>query len=495
MVTDAQVRKLMNEVHKSGLLGVSALRAGMSRNTAAKYQKSGKLPSEVKALHTWRTRPDPFEEDWPWVEMMLRQHPGLEAKALFQELLERQPDRYQEGQVRTLQRRVKHWRAQEGPDKDVFFPQEHRPGEATQTDFTWATVLGVTICLQPFPHMLCHPVLPFSNWEWATVCRSESLAALKRGLQEALLRLGHVTKYHQTDNSTAATHDLATGKRGFNEDYLQMVGHFGMEPRTIAVRAKEQNGDVESLNGALKRRLQQELLLRGSSDFESVEAYESWIWQKLEKFNRPRAAKLAQELAVMRPLLASRLPDFIEVDTRVSTYSTLYIQRNVYSVPSRLIREKVLVRVYEDRLEVYHGGRLQLTMERLLGRHGHLVNYRHIIWSLVRKPGAFRLYRYRDDLFPSVIFRKAYDSLCARYDEGRACKEYVRILHLAASTVESDVEAALDLLLEEGCLRGVDQVRALVGPGNCPAGMDLAPPPVDLSIYDKLLAISMEAAS
>src|SRR5687767_7185802 len=129
------------------------------------------------------------------------------------------PDRYHEGQLRTLQRHVKQWRAQSGPDKEVFFQQEHRPGEAMQTDFTWATELRVTIAGEPFPHMLCHPVLPYSNWEWATICRAESMAAMKRGVQAALFRLGRVPEFHQTDNSTAATHDLRTGKRGFNEEY------------------------------------------------------------------------------------------------------------------------------------------------------------------------------------------------------------------------------------------------------------------------------------
>jgi transposase InsO family protein len=247
--------------------------------------KLGKLPSELREPRAWRTRPDPFEGDWLEIAQRLRDAPELEAKALFEDLLERYPDRYQPGHLRTFQRRLKQWRASEGPETGVFFPQEHRPGEAFQTDFTWATKLGVKIGGEPFVHMLCHVVLPYSNWEWVTICRSESLAALRRGVQEAVFRLGRVPAYHQTDNSTAATHNLTSGKRVFNDDYVNFIRHLGMEPRTIAVGEKNQNGDVEALHGALKRRLKQHLILRASSDFQSVEEYEAWLVQIIEKAN------------------------------------------------------------------------------------------------------------------------------------------------------------------------------------------------------------------
>lgn len=488
MITDAQVRKLMSEKTKTGRTGIAALRAGMSRNTAAKYLKEGKLPSEMKAVRDWRTRPDPFEQHWPRIEARLVAEPDLEARVIFEELQEHHPGLYEPGQLRTLQRRIKQWRGLAGPNKEVFFPQAHRPGEAMQTDFTWASKLGVTIQGEAFPHMLCHPVLPYSNWEWATVCHSESLAALKRGVQEALFRLGHAPKFHQTDNSTAATHDLTSGKRVFNEEYAAMVGHFGMHPRTIAVGEKEQNGDVEAMHRGLKNRLKQYLLLRGSNDFESATAYEMWLWRMLLKTNRPRQTKLQEELAVMRPVTMARLPEFTEVDTRVSSWSTISIKSNVYSVPSRLIGEKIMVRVYEGRIDVYYGGKVQLTTQRLLGRGGHRINYRHIIWSLVKKPGAFRLYRYQEDLFPSLVFRRAYDALRDRFEENKADKEYVRILHLAASTMEAEVETALELLLEAGTLLSAEGVKSMVTDGDTLVAMGMDAPLVDLSVYDNLLS-------
>ena len=488
MITDAQVRKLMSEKAKTGRTGIAALKAGMSRNTAAKYLKEGKLPSEMKGIRDWRTRPDPFQQHWAEIEARLVGEPGLEARSIFEELQELHPGQYEPGQLRTLQRRIRQWRGLAGPHKEVFFPQAHLPGEALQTDFTWAHTLGVTIQGEPFPHLLCHPVLPYSNWEWVTVCHSESLAALKRGVQEALFRLGHAPKFHQTDNSTAATHDLTSGKRDFNAEYLDIMNHFGMIPRTIAVGEKEQNGDVEGMHRGLKRRLKQYLLLRGSNDFESAAVYENWLWRMMGKTNRPRQTKLREELAVMRPVTMAKLPEFTEVDTRVSSWSTISIKKNVYSVPSRLIGEKIMVRVYEGRIEVYYGGKIQLTTQRLLGRGGHRINYRHIIWSLVKKPGAFRLYRYREDLFPSLVFRRAYDTLRGQLEENKADKEYVRILHLAASTMEADVEAALELLLEAGALISAEVVKGMVTDSDTLAAVGMAAPTVDLLIYDNLLS-------
>ena len=488
-VTDAQVRKVMEEMTKHGRIGRAAMKAGMDRTTARKYHEAGHLPSQIPPVsHTWRTREDPFAEDWPELKAMLVDAPELEAQTLFDDLVRRKPGQYQEGQVRTLQRRVKVWRAQEGPDKEVFFPQEHQPGKAMQTDFTTGNKLGITIAGESFDHLLCHPVLPYSNWEWVTVCQSESLAALQRGVQEALFRLGHRTTWHQTDNSTAATHDLRTDKRGFNAAYGKVMEHFGLKPRTIKVGKSNQNGDTESLHNVLKKRLKQHLILRGSRDFESVKAYECWLWGVLEKANQLRSKRLAEEMAVMEPLTVARLPEYTEERVKVSSGSTIRIKHNTYSVPSRLKDERVVVRLYENRLAVYYAGQLQLTVGRLVGRFGHRINYRHLIWSLVRKPGAFEHYRYREDLFPTLVFRRAYDAL-----EG-ACEtiwktdlEYMRILFLAASTMESEVETAVQLLLDEGTVPLADRVKALVAPGS-PEVPALAIPEVDLAGYDDFLS-------
>ncbi len=485
----------MEEMEKHGELGKAALRSGLHRETAANYVAVGKLPSELKKPRTYRTRQDPFGADWDSVLLpMLDAAPELESVALFDWLTERRPGVYAEGQLRTLQRRLKRWRAQRGPDKEVFFPQEHRPGEAMQTDFTHGDELKVTVGGEPFPHLLCHPVLPYSNWEWATVCRSESLAAIRRGVQAAVFKLGRVPTWHQTDNSTAATHNLGSGKRDFNVEYAALMRHLDMKPRTTGVGKKEQNGDVESANGALKRRLKQYLLLRGSRDFESVSAYESWVQGVIGKANDRRRKRIAEDLAHMTQVRVARLPEFSELEVPVSYASTIRVKYNTYSVPSRLLRERVSVRVYDDRIEVRHDGVLQMTCERLLGSGGVRIDYRHIIWSLVRKPGAFERYRYREELFPSVTFRRAYDALVEAHSSRQADIGYLRILHLAASTMEAEVEAALQLLLEDGGVPEADVVKGLVSEDVVEVPK-LKIPDVDLAEYDALYEAVQEVVS
>lgn len=492
MVTDAQVRKLMDEMRREGSVGLAALRSGMHRNTARRYVSAGKVPSELRQVRDWRTREDPFRSDWEEIAERLSQAPELEAKALFEDLEARFPGRYEAGQLRTLQRRIKQWRAEHGPEKEIFLPQQHRPGEAMQTDFTSTGELRVTLAGEPFAHLLCQSVLPYCNWQSVVVCRSESMLALRHGIQEAVFRLGRVPWWHQTDNSTAATHDLATGKRGFNTEYEELMAYFGMKPRTIGIGESHQNGDVEASNGALKRRLEQHLLLRGSRDFESLEAYEAFLAAALERANARRAARLAEELAEMRPLAVERLPQFRELAVPVSIHGTIQVQRNTYSVPSRLAGERVLVRLFEMRLEVYYGGRRQLVVDRVAGERKHQVDYRHVIWSLLRKPGAFARYRYREALFPTAGFRRAYETLILGLPERQADMEYLRVLHLAAATMQHEVETALELLLAEAKLPTFAAVRALVS-NRTPEVPEMAPLEVDLEDYDALLPQAVPA--
>ena len=492
--TDAQVRKLMEEMTKHTRVGLAALRAGMDRKTARKYVKGGKLPSELAEARGWRTHEDAFLEHWPELEVMLGEAPSLEAKTLFEVLTEKYPGRYDEGQLRTLQRRVKAWRAERGPDKEVVLSQLHRPGEAAQTDFTWATELAVTVAGQVFVHMLCVFVLPYSNWRWATVCLSESIASIRHGVQRALFQLGRVPQYHQTDNSTAATHRIPDGKgasegthkRPFNEDYLAIMRHYGMKARTTEVGEKQQNGDVEAANGALKRSLEQALLVRGTRDFESRDAWQAFVDGAMRKANGGRGTRVAEDLAAMRELNVARLPEYVEEAFRVSEWSTVRVKHCAYSVPSRLIGEWVRVRIFEDRIVVRFAGKDELACDRLRGRNLRRVDYRHVIWSLVRKPGGFARYVYREEMFPSVIFRRAYDAIQTPHHGLKGDLEYLRILHLAAGTLEADVEAALTLLLAAGTPMTADAVKALVSATTVHVP-DLAPHTVDLGAYDVLL--------
>ena len=513
-VTDEQVRKMNQVYSKTANLAAAAMIAGMSRKTARKYRDVGKLPSQVEQERerTWRTREDPFETDWPIVEEWLTAAPELEARAVFEFLMESNHDRaaqlrvacdeqgasevpqYTPGQMRTFQRRVKRWRATKGPDQEIFFAQEHRPGEAMQTDFTVLDALEVTIQREPFPHQLCHSVLPYSNWQWATVSRSENFLALKKALQNHVIRLGRVAQWHQTDQSSTATH-RADNRREFNDDYVALVTHLGMKPRTIGVGKKEQNGDIEAANGALKRRIKQYLLLRGSRDFESIKEYEAFLADIFIRANKFRAAKIAEDLAAMKALSVSRLPDYKSSWHGVSKQSTIRVKRNAYSVPSRLIGESIEARVYDDRIEVWYAQTLQLTVLRLLGNSGARIDYRHIIWSMVRKPGAFARYKYREALFPTLVFRRAYDRLQEKHGAGRQCDlEYLRILHLAAATMEADVEVALELLLDTDDRWTSEEVKTITGASEAIEVPNIAVPEVELDPYDHLLTFTGEVS-
>lgn len=487
-VTDAQVKAMRKELDKSNNVSRAAMKGAMDRKTARRYRDLGALPSELKGPRTWRTRADPFEDDWDDMVAKLEEAPGLDAKTLFEDLQRRKPGVYPDNQLRTLQRRVKQWRAQHGPEKEVRFGQVHRPAEAMQTDFTDCDELRITIAGEPLPHLLCVSVLPYSNWWWATRCRSESMAAVKTSVQAALRQLGGVPEWHQTDNSTAATHAIGrdVSGRAFNDEYERWAHHVGMKPRTIAVGKKEQNGDVESLNGVLKRQLEQHLLLRGSRDFDTTDAYDAFVHDVLRKANQHRAARVAEERALLKALPGSWYPEYVEDEVWVTPWSTVRVRHNTYSVPSRLMRERVRARVYDERIEIWYAGRHELTMPRLLGRQQHRIEYRHVVWSLVKKPGAFARYRYREDLFPSLVFRRAYDALRNNLVERLADIEYVRILHLAASTTEADVEGALVVALEAGEAFDAEAVRALVQPRQA-APPAVAIPEPDLASYDALL--------
>lgn len=488
-VTDLQKRKVIMEHEKSGRIGIAAMKAGMTRKTAAKHIQAGSGAMEEPAARAWRTRSNPFAAHWEEVERRLREAPELEGHALFEWLREQYPGIYQAGQVRTFQRHLRRWRALYGPEKEVYFAQDHLPGVRLSTDFTCMNELRITVQGLRFDHELCHSVLSYSNWEWATLARSESFLALRHGVQTTLLRLGHVPAEHWTDHSTAATHEVRSqgeSGRAFNRSYLDLMAHFGLKPCTIQVGKPHENGDVESLNGVLKRRVEQHLLLRGGRDFASTEDYTRFLEDILDRANHPRRPKLLEELARMRPLTAPLLPAYVEESLRVSRYSVIHCEGHIYSVPSRLIGEQVRVRRYEDRLEVSYGGVPQVTMPRLTGLTAHAINYRHIIEWLIRKPGAFRQYRFREDLFPSPVFRRGYDQLRATLPDRTADVEYLRILRQAARTMESEVER---VLLELERLGVVPRWSAVLEFWPPPASdtPELMPLVAQLASYDQLL--------
>jgi hypothetical protein len=305
--------------------------------------------------------------------------------------------------------------------------------------------------------------------------------------------LGYVPQIHQTDNSSAATRILsaeeqedAEGRRGYTVGYLEFVDHYGMEPRTTHLRSPHENGDVESSNGGLKRALEQHLLLRGSRDFESIEAYETFLQQVMGKRNRGRQERLEEEMEVMKPLPTASLTICREEKVKVSRSSLIRVLRNTYSVPTGLIGHTIKVRIHEWHLEVYYGTKLVETLPRLVGRRKRHINYRHLIDTLLRKPGGFRNYRYRDELFPSLVFRQAWEQLGQWYAPRKADLIYLRVLSLAARTLESDVAGALAQLLVTKTRWNETNVEQLLELEPAPVP-EIARGEVALDIYDQLL--------
>jgi len=487
MKTDAEVQIVFRQRHKGKTQEQAAARAGMHVNTARKYSRAGKLPSQLKRPRIYRTRPDPFADDWPWVQEWLERDSVLQAHTLFALLLGRHPGRYQEGQLRTLQRRIALWRAQQGSDKEVMFAQLHHPGRVAQSDFTHMTDLGVTIAGVAFPHLVYHLVLTYSNVEAVTICFSESFEALAEGLESCLWQISGVPEQHRTDNLSAAIHPLSdTDRAQWTTRYTALMAHYGIEPTTNTPGEANENGDVEQAHYRFKQALDQALRLRGSRDFDSRAAYARFLHDLVRGRNQTRQLRWERERAALRPLPALPLNPCRELRLTVSPFSTITVLRNTYSVPSRLIGTTVLVRVRAETLELYVGTSLLLTLPRLVGRGQHRIEYRHIIWSLVRKPGAFANYRFREELFPSLTFRRAYDVL-TQHEPRRADKDYLRILHLAATSSERDVEAALSLLLDSKRVPTFDATRDLVRLPAPPAVPLLSAPQLDLQVYDHLL--------
>jgi hypothetical protein len=485
---DLEVLRMRRERAEGRTQEQAANRAGMSVRTARTYEHLGQLPSQLKQPRRYRTRPDPFAADWPWVVAQLERDGALQATTLFALLRTLNPGRYEAGQVRTFQEHIAAWRARHGPTREVMFPQIHRPGVDAQSDFTHMESLGITLGGVPFPHLVFHMVLSYSNIEAIQVCFSESFESLVEGIETCLWSIGGVPQRHRTDHLSAAIHPLdAEGRAEAKERYRVVMRHYGLEATTNNLGVAHENGDVEQSHFRFKEAVDQALRVRGSREFADRATYTRFLLHQVKQRNLTRQVRWAEEQAVLRPLPVSWLALCRELRVRVSRFSTIQVLRNTYSVPSRLIGTGLLIRVRSEVLEVYRGTSHLLSMPRLLGHGQHRIDYRHVIWSLVRKPGAFAQYRYHDDLFPSLAFRRTYDALCAGKPQ-RADRDYVRILHLAASTSEAEVELALGLLLDQGALPSFDAVRDLVRAPVAVRLPVLGPVVIDMAIYDRLLA-------
>ena len=486
MVTDQQVRRLHMLINKETTKAAAADKAGMDPKTALKYRKCGKLPSQLKKPHEWRTRTDPFAQEWDQIKDLLQNSPGLEAKTIFDHLQRKLEGKYQDGQLRTLQRRIKQWRSIEGPAKEVFFPQIHYPGVLSASDFTHMGDLGITIRGELLKHLLYHFVLTYSNWEHALICYSESYESLAYGLQSSLWELGAVPERHRTDRLTAAVNKDCNPEK-FTARYHGLLRHYGVSPERTNPASGNENGDVEQSHHRFKRAVEQALLLRGNREFEHLGVYESFLTNLLRQQNLGRKIRLKEELAIMRRLPARRLDDHKNLGVTVSPSSTVHVLKNAYSVHSRLIGEDVAVRIHADHLEIWYAQKMLERIPRLIGRGNHRIDYRHIIDWLVRKPGAFANYRYRADMFPSSHFRIAYDAL-KQQNPMRADKEYLKILKIASGEGESVTQAAIGALLSEQEPFTAQGVEEIIRSGlRIRPATDVSVHEIPLTAYDALL--------
>jgi hypothetical protein len=485
MVSDRQVKRLWRLAEKLSV-EVAAAKSGMDSKTARKYLGDRRLPSEMRQKHTWRTRPDPFADTWEEIRQLLSAEPDLEPKTLFEHLQRTYPGRFQDGQVRTLRRRIKYWRATEGPPREVFFAQEHRPGELCQSDFTHCRELDVTINGQAFPHLIYHFVLTYSNWETGSICYSETFESLSEGLQNALWELGGVPLEHRTDRLSAAVNNLVD-TREFTRAYEALLRHYRINGQKTQAGQANENGDVEQRHYRFKQAVDQALMLRGSRDFISVAAYQVFLQKLFKRLNAGRQDRYVEEVSKLQSLPEHRLDTTRRERVRVSPGSLVTVHRNYYSVHSRLIGEMVEARVLPDTVEIWYADRKMEELPRLRGRGKHRVEYRHIIDWLVRKPGAFEHYRYREDLFPTSWFRLAYDALREEHGPKRGAKEYLEILALAAKRGESVVEETIRVLLGRRDPLNAASVAELTEQGAPPLLTTIEVEPVSLAVFDELL--------
>ena len=469
---------------------------GMRVRPARKSQ-SEPLPFQTRQVCRWRIRQYLFEGVWEEeIEPLVRGDPArrLWATTIIEWLAERHPGRFGPSQVRTLQRRLQDLRVLHGPDHELYFPPEHPMGREAQIDFTHGSSQGVPVADQPHPHLLFQLILSHSGWRYAEVASGETFLALKQGLQNALWKLDGVPQVVRSDNATALSHEIRYSRaRVLNENYAALLDHYGLQSTRINRGQSHENGVAEQGHYRLKDAVDQSLILRGSRKFDNGDDHAPFRRGDGRETQLAGQGELEQERPHLRPLPPAPMPEYVNYRARVHKWRTIQAAGRTYTVPSRLIGKEVQVRLYPDWVEVYYKGHLVEGMPRVHGVGEASVNHRHVIGSIVKKPGAFARYCFREQLFPTLNFRRAYDALREWRGE-RADVEYARIMHLAATTMEATVDSGLSLLLEAGDPFDYGAGRDLAEP-RPPEGPEitLAGQP-DLRVYDSLHTVNLAAA-
>jgi transposase InsO family protein len=470
---------------------IAAAKSGFSSSSAYRIDDDRHRAPHEKAPRL-RRRPDPLAGIWEnEIVPILQAAPGLRPIAIFEEILRRHPQ-IGGGVRRTLERRVRAWRAVYGPEQEVIFRQVHEPGRMGLSDFTEMSDLAVTIAGTPLDHRLYHFRLACSGFEHGhVVLGGESYVALAEGLQNALWALGGVPLEHRSDSLSAAFRNLGRdAEDDLTRRYDALCAHYGMAPSRNNTGVAHENGSIESSHGHLKRGLEDALLLRSSRDFDDLPAYRRFVDEVIGRRNARLGPRIDLERAALQELPERRTTDYEETIVTVTSSSGFVLRKVFYSVPSRLIGHRLRVRLYDDRLEVYLGGTRQMTLARgrasANGKHGHVVDYRHVIHALKRKPMALLSLVYRDQLFPRRAYARTFEALVAGLLPRAACQTMVAILALAHERAcEAELAERLATDLDRGRLPDIQELRALFVPDT--AGMpEIVVALTALAVYDEL---------
>ena len=497
-VTDQQMRLYM-KFRQTHSTAVAAAKASISVATAYRLEQDPRLPSQ-KAVRRGRRRPDPlagiFDAE---VVPLLKAAPGIRAVAIFEEMMRRHPD-LGEGVRRTLERRIRTWRAVHGEEQEVIFRQAHRPGRLGLSDFTDMAGFAITIAGQLLDHRLYHFRLAYSGFEHAhVVLGGESFVALAEGLQNALWSLGGAPHEHRSDSLSAAFRNLdREAREDLTRRYENLVAHYGMQPTRNNAGVAHENGAIEGPHGHLKRAIEDALLMRGSRDFDDLAAYRRFVDELVGRRNARNAKRIDSERAELRELPRRRTTDYEELAVRVTSAGGFTLRKVFYTVPSRLIGHRLRVRLYDDRLDVFIGGTPLMTLPRgrasPSGKRDQVVNYRHVIHALRRKPMALMNLVYRDQLFPREAYRHTFDRLVEQLPQRQACRIMVELLSLAHERgCESQLADHLAAGIEARQLPDVAALRAHFAPdpANLPT---IVVPLAPLDAYEALIGQTPIAA-
>jgi hypothetical protein len=478
----------------------AAAKIGFSTATAYRIDNDPRLPSQRKEPRG-RRRADPLAPYWDAeIVPILQAAPGIRVIGVLEELRRRHPGLNRNIQ-RTLERRVNAWRALHGPERDVIFRQEHEPGRLGLSDFTDAGVLRITIAGQLLDHRLYHFRLAFSGFEHAhVVLGGESFVALAEGLQNALWALGGVPKTHRSDSLSAAFRNLTSdAQQDLTQRYQSLMRHYGMEPSRNNAGIAHENGSIESAHGHLKQALEDALLLRGTRDFADIDAYRAFVDCVVGRRNANNRKRIELERAALCSLPQRRTTDFEEKVIPVTSSGGFILRRVFYTVPSRLVRHRLRVRIFDDRLECFLGATPVATLRRgqpvSESKEGYVVDYRHVIHALRRKPMALLNLVYRDQLFPRPAYARAFEVVRERCGDRHACKMTVELLALAHERAcETELAEAIATDLDAGRLPDLAILQARFRPEATPipsVAVELAP----LNVYDELVTIDIVPAN